>query len=47
MIGISNMNENWFNNKYNIIYHGGDEFPIKTPKNTILYFGDLHDNSTV
>tara|TARA_A100001391_G_C4915418_1_gene237622 strand:- start:140 stop:565 length:426 start_codon:yes stop_codon:yes gene_type:complete len=39
------MNENYLNNKYNIIYHGGDEFPIKTPKGTILYFGDLHDTA--
>tara|TARA_A100001201_G_C4088273_1_gene201238 strand:+ start:182 stop:607 length:426 start_codon:yes stop_codon:yes gene_type:complete len=38
------MNKKWFNNKYNIIYHGGDEFPISTPKNCTLYFGDL--NST-
>ena len=30
------------NNKYNVIYHGGDELLIKTPKGTILYFGDLH-----
>ena len=39
------MNENYLNNKYNIIYHGGDEFPIKTSKDTILYFGDLHDTA--
>ena len=39
------MNANYLNNKYNIIYHGGDEFPIKTPKGTILYFGDLHDTA--
>ena len=39
------MNENYLNKKYNIIYHGGDEFPIKTPKGTILYFGDLHDTA--
>ena len=39
------MNENYLNNKYNVIYHGGDEFPIKTPKGTILYFGDLHDTA--
>jgi len=39
------MNTNYLNNKYNIIYHGGDEFPIKTPKGTILYFGDLHDTA--
>ena len=39
------MNVNYLNNKYNIIYHGGDEFPIKTPKGTILYFGDLHDTA--
>ena len=39
------MNANYLNNKYNIIYHGGDEFPIKTPKDTILYFGDLHDTA--
>ena len=39
------MNEDYFNNKYNLIYHGGDEFPIKTPKGTILYFGDLHDTA--
>jgi len=39
------MNEDYFNNKYNLIYHGGDEFPIKAPKGTILYFGDLHDTA--
>ena len=39
------MNANYLNNKYNIIYHGGDEFPIKTPKGPILYFGDLHDTA--
>ena len=39
------MNANYLNNKYNIIYHGGDEFPIKTSKDTILYFGDLHDTA--
>ena len=39
------MNANYLNNKYNIIYHGGDEVPIKTPKGTILYFGDLHDTA--
>ena len=39
------MNENYLNKKYNIIYHGGDEFPIKPPKETILYFGDLHDTA--
>ena len=39
------MNANYLNNKYNIIYHGGDEFPIKTPKGTILYFGDLHNTA--
>ena len=39
------MNTNYLNNKYNIIYHGGDEFPIKTSKDTILYFGDLHDTA--
>ena len=39
------MNQDYFNNKYNIIYHGGDEFPIKTPNDTILYFGDLHDTA--
>ena len=39
------MNANYLNNKYNIIYNGGDEFPIKTPKGTILYFGDLHDTA--
>ena len=39
------MNINYLNNKYNIIYHGGDEFPIKTSKDTILYFGDLHDTA--
>ena len=39
------MNENYLNKKYNIIYHGEDEFPIKTPKETILYFGDLHDTA--
>ena len=39
------MNANYLNNKYNIIYHGGDEFPIKTQKGTILYFGDLHDTA--
>ena len=39
------MNANYLKNKYNILYHGGDEFPIKTPKGTILYFGDLHDTA--
>ena len=35
------MNKNWLNNKFNILYLDKGEFPIQSPKNCILYFGDI------
>ena len=35
------MNKNWLNNKINILNLDKGEFPIKSPKNCILYFGDI------